>query len=92
MVLLVNGETLTSFPRPLDRDGKVRVLDLPPRLEDDELKLLLEAYHGLARIRQTPDESVEVEIYISRDGLAYTVYGVARDQWKMGIHGESSRW
>jgi len=74
---IVNGKPLTSFPLYLDEKKKVYVLDLPPRLVDEELGLHLEAFHGSVRIRQKPDENIEIELVVYRNGIIINVWGTA---------------
>jgi len=77
--MLVNGKPLTSFPLYLDKKRKMYVLDLPPRLVDESIGLWLEAYRGIARIRQNPDENIEVEICVSEERCTINVYGVVHE-------------
>jgi len=92
MVAIVNGRPLTSFPLYLDKERKVYVLDLPPRLVDENVGLYLEAYHGMVRIRQNPDENVEIEIFVTEDGFSLRVWGVVEEEYTINalvIHSEN---
>jgi len=80
MGMIVNGKVVNVFPHCLDKEKKVCVEEpYPLKVSDREVGLRIEAYHGIARITQTPDENVVVMVSASEDGVTISVDGVVEE-------------